>query len=145
MHRPPSIPIVLTTLGAAPFVIGAAGAHADAVLTLFPYFGREAIIHYGIIILSFMTGILWGFASRSYGNKSSFAYIASVLPALYVFFFVTGTETDKLDALMFGFAILLVIDLSFQKATLAPPWWMTLRVPVTIVVLAALLATRITV
>lgn len=145
MHLPPRIPMLLTTLGAAPFVIGAVGAHTDAVLTLFPYFGREAVIHYGIIILSFMAGILWGFASSSCGNKSSLAYIASVLPALYVFFFASGTDTDKLDALMFGFAILLIIDLSFQKATLAPPWWMTLRVPVTIVVLAALLATRITV
>lgn len=145
MHLPPRTPAALTALGAAPFVIGAVGAYTDTVLTVFPYSSVETVIRYGIIILSFMTGILWGFASKAPDVKASYAYITSVLPALYVFFFVVGTDADKLEALLFGFAVLLVIDLSFKKAALAPAWWMTLRTPVTIVVLAALFITRISI
>lgn len=145
MILPPRTPAALTALGAAPFVIGAIGAYTDTVLTLFPYGSVESVIHYGVIILSFMTGILWGFASRAEDGKASYAYITSVLPALYVFFFVVGTDADKIEALMFGFFFLLAIDLSFQKAKLAPQWWMTLRIPVTAVVLAALYLTRISI
>ncbi|MCO4825341.1 DUF3429 domain-containing protein [Amylibacter sp.] len=144
IRLPPRTPIALTALGVAPFVIGSIGAYTDTVLTLFPYRSVESVIHYGIIILSFMTGILWGFASKDDG-KSSYAYITSVLPALYVFFFVVGTDADRLEALMFGFAIILSIDLSFQQAKLAPNWWMSLRIPATLVVLASLYLTRISV
>jgi len=47
--------------------------------------------------------------------------------------------------LMFGFTVLLAIDLFFQRLALAPAWWMTLRIPVSMVVLFALLTTRINV
>ena len=61
------------------------------------------------------------------------------------FFFVVGTDADRLEARMFGFAIILSIDLSFQQAKLAPNWWMSLRIPATLVVLASLYLTRISV
>ena len=143
MKMPPRTPTLLTMLGTAPFIIGAVGAHSNVILTLLPYFSVETVINYGIIILSFMTGILWGFAVKAPKSKSSFAYILSVLPALYVFFFVAGTNANKLDMLMLGFTVLLAIDLFFQRIALAPAWWMTLRIPVSMVVLFALLTTRI--
>ena len=143
MNLPPRTPAALTALGAVPFVIGAMGTTTDTAFPLFPTNSVETVTHYGIIILSFMTGILWGFAARAETDKAPYAYITSVLPALYTFFFVVGTDANKLTALMVGFALLLALDLSFQKAKLAPPWWITLLVPVTIVVLAALLITRI--
>jgi hypothetical protein len=40
--------------------------------------------------------------------------------------------------LMAGFAGLLMIDAAFARQGLAPPWWMTLRVPLTVMVVACL-------
>nr|WP_323781876.1 DUF3429 domain-containing protein [Amylibacter sp.] len=142
---PPRTPLALATLGTAPFIIGAIGAATDTVFTPFPSSSVESVIHYGIVIMSFLTGILWGFASHSPKGQSSYAYITGAIPALYVFFAVAGSDADKLEALMFGFPALLVIDTSFQKSTLTPPWWLTLRIPTTIVIIACLTVTRLSI
>lgn len=143
MILPPRTPALLTAAGAIPFVFGAAVSlqvipldqYTDAIT------GPGLIIRYGIIILSFMTGIFWGFATRAEPQKAAFGYITSVIPALYAFFFVGGSETSALVALMIGFALLIPIDVSFQRVGLAPPWWLTLRLPITCVVLLCLAGT----
>ncbi|MBR9864259.1 MAG: DUF3429 domain-containing protein [Rhodobacteraceae bacterium] len=145
LHLPPRTPLALATLGTAPFVIGAIGAVTDTVFTPFPYSSVGSVIHYGVVILSFLTGILWGFASHAPQGQSSYAYITGAIPALYVFFAVAGSDADKLEALMFGFPALLVIDTSFQKSGLAPKWWLTLRIPSTLLIIACLFLTRISI
>lgn len=142
---PPRTPLALATLGTAPFIIGAIGAATDTVFTPFPYSSVESVIHYGIVILSFLTGILWGFASHSPKGQSSYAYITGAIPVIYVFFAVVGTDADKLEALMFGFPAMLFIDTSFQHSALTPPWWLTLRIPTTIVIIACLTVTRLSI
>lgn len=142
---PPRTPLALATLGTAPFVVAAIGAATDTVFTPFPYSSVETIIHFGIIVLSFLTGILWGFASHSAKGQSSYAYITGAIPVLYVFFAVVGTDADKLEALMFGFPALLTIDTSFQHSRLAPRWWLTLRIPTTLVIIACLTVTRLSI
>lgn len=142
---PPRTPIALATLGTAPFIIGAIGATTDTVFTPFPYSSVESVIHYGIVILSFLTGILWGFASHSPKGQSSYAYITGAIPVIYVFFAVVGTNADQLEALMFGYPALLFIDTSFQQSNLSPPWWLTLRIPTTIVIIACLTVTRLSI
>lgn len=142
---PPRTPLALAALGTAPFIIGAIGAATDTVFTPFPSSSVESVIHYGIVIMSFLTGILWGFASHSQKGQSSYAYITGAIPALYVFFAVAGSDADKLEALMFGFPALLVIDTSFQKSALTPLWWLTLRIPTTIVIIACLTVTRLSI
>lgn len=138
--RPPRIAVIVTAAGALPFLIGAA-----MVLGFWPGEGRALIVAYGVVILSFMSGVLWGFASRN-GAGAPWAYIVSVLPALYAFFFALrhpwAMEGQALAHLIAGFVGVLVLDAVFQARGLAPRWWMVLRVPVSAVVIACLWIAR---
>lgn len=98
-------------------------------------FGHLVLLSYGRIILAFMAGVLWGFATKA---TSFWWYVASVTPALWVFFTSFLPDSDEDITLAIGFAALLALDWAFARAGLAPPWWMRLRVILTAVVLACL-------
>lgn len=138
--RPPKIAIILTGAGALPFLIGAA-----MVLGFWPGEGRALMSAYGVVVLSFMSGAFWGFASRA-GGGAYWAYILSVLPALYTFFFALrhpwAMDGQALSHLIAGFVGLLVLDAAFQAKGLAPRWWLVLRIPATLLVLACLWIAR---
>jgi hypothetical protein len=76
--------------------------------------GAEDIImlRYGIIILAFMSGVLWGFATNASGRMATLAYGLSVLPALWAFFTAVGPTPQALGALIPGFSGLLALDYS---------------------------------
>ena len=93
---------------------------------------------YGIVILSFMSGVLWGFATRASGARAALAYALSVIPALWTFFMVGGGAEHAVKALIAGFLGLLLLDGAFWWMRLAPAWWMGLRLPLTAVVVASL-------
>lgn len=99
-----------------------------------PYVG----LAYGTVILSFMAGVLWGFAVQA---RSGVYYALSVLPALWAFFLVGGGPVQAALWLAAGFAGLLGLDWLFWRAGLAPAWWMALRAGLTVAVVACLLAT----
>ncbi|QIE46949.1 DUF3429 domain-containing protein [Pseudohalocynthiibacter aestuariivivens] len=100
--------------------------------------GPYVMLFYGAIILSFMSGVLWGFATRLEGAQAATGYALSVIPALWAFFMTGGGPTGAGMSLMAGFAGLLGLDWLFWRYDAAPPWWMALRVPMTAVVLACL-------
>jgi len=97
-----------------------------------PYVG----LAYGTVILAFMAGVLWGFAVRA---RFWVFYVLSVIPALWVFFFVGGGPERATLWLASGFAGLLVLDWVFWRAGLAPVWWMRLRLILSAGVLASLM------
>jgi len=98
----------------------------------------EIMLRYGIIILAFMSGVLWGFATNASGKMATVAYGLSVLPALWAFFTAVGPTPQALGALIPGFYGLLALDYYFWRAGLAPPWWLRLRLPLTAVVMVTL-------
>ena len=82
---------------------------------------------YGLVILCFMAGTLWGFAAH---RSDAFGYGASVIPAILAF----GLLSDHVLSLGMGavtrhwllialFVGLLPLDHWMQKQGLAPPWW----------------------
>ena len=99
-----------------------------------PYVG----LFYGAIILSFMSGVLWGFATRLTGAQATSGYVLSVIPALWAFFMTGGGPTSAGISLMAGFAGLLGLDWLFWRNGAAPDWWMSLRIMLTAVVLVCL-------
>lgn len=99
-----------------------------------PYLG----LGYGTIILGFMSGVLWGFATKTGGAQAATGYALSVLPALWAFFMVGGGPTSAGIYLIAGFAGLLALDYMFWTWKLAPPWWMRLRVLLTFLVIVCL-------
>ncbi|MBS1302219.1 DUF3429 domain-containing protein [Loktanella sp. SALINAS62] len=142
MFRIPTGPLVLGLAGLLPFLWGALTALVPslgewAMLTLGGRFTAPFVqLSYGAIILSFMSGVLWGFATRQGGLLP---YALSVIPALWAFFMVGGGPTAAGINLCAGFLGLLLLDWQFAKAGLAPAWWMQLRTLLTAIVVASFL------
>jgi len=147
--HPDEVPVPRAALGLGlagviPFVWGAATEISPAVMewgrqVIGPRFvGQYVLIFYGTIILSFMSGVLWGFSARTRGATAALGYALSVLPALWAFFFVGGGSDKSTWFLIAGFLGLLGLDYGFWRLGLAPPWWMTLRNLLTALVVACL-------
>ena len=102
------------------------------------FIGTDVLIAYGTVILCFMGGVLWGFATRAEPELQWKAYGSAVLPPLWVFFMVGGTTAASLSALFVGFFAMLSLDLQFGQWKLTPPWWIGLRIVLTLVVLVCL-------
>ncbi|WP_170756070.1 DUF3429 domain-containing protein [Ruegeria lacuscaerulensis] len=144
MNGIPRAPLVLGLAGLIPFVWGALtylndDLHAWGTQALGPRFvGPYVQLFYGSIILSFMSGVLWGFATKTSGSKAATCYLLSVLPALWAFFKTGGGPLAAGTNLMWGFAGLLLLDAVFSYWRLTPVWWMRLRMLLTAVVLVCL-------
>jgi hypothetical protein len=144
MNRIPTAPLLLGLAGLVPFLWGAASYLHDGLAswgatTLGPRFvGPYVQLFYGSVILSFMSGVLWGFATRTDGIRAATCYALSVLPALWVFFMTGGGPVSAATNLISGFIGLLLLDLAFHRWGLTPPWWIPLRVLLTAVVVASL-------
>ena len=140
----PRSALLLGLAGLLPFLWGAAtvlvpGLAEWGVRAIGPRFaGPYVLLSYGTVILSFMSGVLWGFATKAEGQVAATAYALSVLPALWAFFFVGGGPVSAAIDLIFGFVGLLGLDWMFWRQALAPAWWMRLRVPLTAVVVFCL-------
>ncbi|MCR8824955.1 DUF3429 domain-containing protein [Pseudosulfitobacter koreensis] len=140
----PRAPLVLGLLGLIPFVWGAATVLspdlADWSLATFGarFVGPYVQLFYGAVILSFMSGVLWGFATKAEGAQAATGYALSVIPALWAFFTTGSGPVAAGLNLMAGFAGLLLLDFAFWRWGLAPAWWMSLRVLLTAIVLACL-------
>ncbi|WP_395003823.1 DUF3429 domain-containing protein [Cypionkella sp.] len=145
MTRQPIPPAALWLglAGLLPFVWGAASAQSEPLaawglaiagprLT-----GVPLVLGYGVIILSFMSGVLWGFAAKQ-PKVGAIYYIFSVLPALWGLFLVGGDLTASFAALGLGYVGLLALDWLFATRGFAPGWWMPLRLLLTSIVLACL-------
>jgi hypothetical protein len=144
MTNIPKSALFLGLAGLLPFLWGAAtvlvpGLAEWGVRAIGPRFaGPYVLLSYGTVILAFMSGVLWGFATRAEGQVAATGYALSVLPALWAFFFVGGGPVSAAMYLIFGFIGLLGLDWMFWRQGLAPPWWMRLRVGLTAVVVFCL-------
>ncbi|WP_299599748.1 DUF3429 domain-containing protein [uncultured Tateyamaria sp.] len=147
MTRIPIVPLALGLAGLIPFVWGAAtilsdGLGAWGAQAFGPRFvGPYVQLFYGSVILSFMSGVLWGFATKTKGTQAAMGYTLSVVPALWAFFMTGGGPTSAGTNLIFGFIGLLMLDFAFFRWGLTPSWWMKLRLLLTAIVVACLAAT----
>lgn len=138
----PRAPLLLGLAGLLPFLWAAAGvlvpALSDAtVVRLGARFNAPyVLISYGTVILCFMSGVLWGFATKA---DRLAPYMASVLPALWAFFMVGGGERQATSAVLIGFILVFVFDVQFAVWKLTPAWWIKLRALLTATVVTCLL------
>lgn len=143
-RRIPTAPLLLGLAGLIPFVWGAATYLSTPLAewgaaTLGPRFiGPYIQLFYGSVILSFMSGVLWGFATKAEGSQAATCYVLSVIPALWAFFMTGGGPVAAGTNLIFGFAGLLILDAAFSRWGLTPRWWMALRSLLTAVVVLCL-------
>ena|SRR6056297_2533593 len=147
MTQMPRSALILGLAGVVPFAWGALTLLVPAVgdwgLAMFgPRFvGPYVQLFYGAVILSFMSGVLWGFATKAEGGQAATGYALSVIPALWAFFTTGGGEAAAAMNLTFGFLGLLLLDFAFWRWGLAPGWWMQLRILLTGLVVICLLLT----
>lgn len=140
----PKAPLLLGLAGLLPFLWGLGtmmlpGLGDWAATHIGPRFvGPYIQLSYGTVILSFMSGVLWGFATKTSGTEAAIGYLLSTFPALWAFFFVGGGPVSAAIFLMAGFAGILGLDFMFAQRGLAPPWWMRLRFILTAIVLLTL-------
>ncbi|MEO0829152.1 MAG: DUF3429 domain-containing protein [Pseudomonadota bacterium] len=140
----PAVALLLGAAGLLPFLWGVAtmvvpSVEALTLRVIGPRFvGPFVVLQYGTIILCFMSGVLWGFATRAEGTAAGFAYGLSVVPALWAFFFVGNGPTSAAINLLAGFLAVLAIDAVLWSNGLTPKWWLALRIPLTAVVSACL-------
>ncbi|MFD2738152.1 DUF3429 domain-containing protein [Sulfitobacter aestuarii] len=144
LKRVPAPALILGFAGLLPFLwaamllLGVDGGISGRLPRALGTDGRLVMLRYGSVILPFMSGVLWGFATRARGTRAAAAYALSTLPALWWFFAPGAGPSSALLNLMSGFAGLLILDFAFWRWSLAPSWWMALRLPLSIVVLACL-------
>lgn len=132
-------------MGALPFValavavIGLDGA-ARALAV-------QALLGYGAVILSFLGGIHWGLAiapgARPAEPALGVRLTWSVVPSLVGWAALLVTPVTGLFALAAAFAAMLGIDLRATRLGAAPAWYPRLRVPLTLTVVASVLAAAV--
>lgn len=149
----PRAPLTLGLAGLIPFLVGAYlsvfvqsdASDADAYPLFAPGDGQIILTAYGVVILCFMSGVLWGFATRAEERRAVVFYVWAVVPALWVFFTATAHVFDapglgSIGAnLIAGFLGLLALDWHFWKNELTPVWWMQLRGLLTAIVTLCLI------
>ena len=128
-------------LGALPF-IGLAGAapFLDSAPRMFVV---HALAAYGAVILSFLGGVHWGLAIGSPSGAGHQALrtrlIVSVIPSLAAWVALLFPERTGLLILAASIATMLWVDLRATRAGDAPQWYPKLRIPLTCVVVTAVL------
>ena len=148
MQDLPKTVLFLTLGGIIPFIWGIFTTKNDFLyLWSLNFFGPNLSglnisIFYGSIILTFMSGVLWGFATKIEGIFSILGYFLSVIPVFWVLFFVIPRPETAVQNLVIGFIAILVFDWYFWRQNSTPEWWMGLRLSISALVVICLLLAR---
>ena len=143
MSAIPRPALILGLLGLIPFVAGAAGQ----LLGLSGTAPATVLALYGAVILSFLGGTLWGFASPGPAAEDFGLMAVSVASSLLAFLALLSGAADvalplplgMLEVLALGFFLQLLADRAFAARALVPAWWMSLRLPLSVVAIVCLL------
>lgn len=92
---------------------------------------------YAALILSFLGGLWWGLAAQA-KNAPGWILYAAVVPSLIALAsawpWATGQPWPGPSMIILGAALIaaLGVDWQLQKSGVAPPWWLSLRVPLSV-------------
>lgn len=137
-RKPPMPAIVLGAMGLLPMLIAlfvrlAAGMNPDTPL---PGKIGGLALTYAAMILSFLGGIWWGVAStRATEEQRSRLLVIAVAPAiLATLLYGLSADVPVVCSTLLGLVIALtpLVDLKLSRMRLVPPWWMKLRLPLSL-------------
>ena len=92
---------------------------------------------YAALILSFLGGLWWGVAA-SQPHPPEWIWVAAIAPSLLALAtavpWAIGQPWPGPSLLILGVALIgaLAVDYALAKLGLVPPWWMSLRVPLSL-------------
>ena len=133
----PKSVLIISLLGLAPFAIGAVLSFKFNVIPQEPSdLLLKASLQYAAFILCFLSGCVF-FSCVNETKKTNYLWL-SIVPVILSllalrFSFLTGF------ILALGFLYLLEIERKLFKAQVMPSWWISLRMPMTILVLICLI------
>lgn len=122
----PPAPLLLGLAGLIPFWALAIGLLMHGALGVTPPQLDAALATYGAIIVSFLGGIRWGLAVPA--GDTGRNYLISVLPSLVAWALLAAPEPWRLVGLGLAALALGPIDLGLVRGGLAPAWFGTLRI-----------------
>lgn len=131
-------PQLLALIGLVPFLVLALGVVTGRLFGAGP--SLYALQIYAAVSLSFLGGIHTGMAMRDQ-DRHWRRHAVAALPIVAAWAGVWFAGARGLLVLAAGFAVLLVYDLWTVSKGEIPPWYGTLRLRLTPVIVAALLAT----
>ena len=138
MKNVPGVIKIISTLGVIPFILG--------VLATFNIFNTNPALNafllnlslfYGALILSFLGGCLFGFESLNKDGPAHSRTWIAITPTIWA---LVALQIPKFSAslLAFGFLLVYEFDRRAKSAGITPLWWLTLRLPLTAVVILSL-------
>lgn len=145
----PAAALGLGLAGAIPFILltPSFSSLLPEVLSTRPL---EAQAAYGAVILSFLGGPHWGLAMvRTHAspydkvfniNISTVRYIWSIVPSLLAWPALLLSDIPKMTVLIFSFSLVLGVDAWCSMQGLLPPWYLPLRVLLSLVVILCLIS-----
>lgn len=103
---------------------------------------------YAALIFTFLGGAWWGIAAGAPAAERrgglAWAWVAAVVPSLLALGLVGAWMLDRLQLepvlVMLGGGILMAVAVDVRLGSLAPRWWMQLRVPLSLILGAATIA-----
>lgn len=127
------VPVLAQWLGYAGLVPFVAGALELWLLPdILVEFIEQALLAYAAVTLSFMGAVHWGLAMRSHRDVINLQLGLSVIPALLGWVALMLPPAVAYPVFMLSFVMLYVFDLQAVKAHMAPAWYPTLRLPLTV-------------
>ncbi|MCU0837192.1 MAG: DUF3429 domain-containing protein [Rhodospirillales bacterium] len=145
--RLPFAAAALGVAGALPFIAGAVVmGMAERPWPL----GAPApiLIAYGAVILSFLGGTIWGLTTAAAAGDplamdSGRLFAVSVVPSLVAWGALLLAPVPALLLLAAAFASQLLVDRWVDRLGLVPPWWLRLRLLLSAIVIASLIAAAV--
>ena len=145
--RVPISALGLGYLGALPFVIFTLLETTSLRINSFDTL--LALNAYGAVILSFLGGAQWGFATQCHSQDTSDNgdtarnFCLSIIPSLLGWAGLIVDDILGLWVLISGFVLVLFMDFRMVKLGLAPDWYPKLRMPLTLIVVSCLVLTAL--
>lgn len=134
----PRWPALLGYAGLIPFVVLAVAVWRAPVQHL--ELLHHALLTYAAVILGFMGAIHWGVAMQQSARIAQRSYLLSVVPPLLGWLAILIPVSWGYLVLVISFSLLCLYDILATKQQLTPSWYPVLRIPLTSVVVLALLA-----
>jgi hypothetical protein len=101
----------------------------------------KALAYYGATILAFMGGCRWGFAAAGLGEGPSLKLLGlSVIPSLWAWLSLMLPPPFEKEMLALGLVLLYAADVALKLEGGSPEWWLRLRLPLTLIAAASLIA-----
>ncbi|MDG5746712.1 DUF3429 domain-containing protein [Qipengyuania sp. XHP0207] len=138
MRDVPSLPRLLGLAGLLPQLACVIALYAGP--DEWRYTAQAIAFGYAALIFSFLGGMWWGIAAMAPAAENrktlGWVWVAAVAPSLIALFaylpWVFGQTWPEPSLIMLGAGILMSLAVDAKLRALAPNWWMSLRVPLSL-------------